>query len=77
MNGKPTIADGALAILLADFALPAQQIAHARDPAAPTHALFGTSDQSRRMVGRPYFIWKDDLDLARQVNERLAASSST
>jgi hypothetical protein len=72
VNRKPTIADGALAILLADFALPAQHVVHAKNPASPAHALLGPAAPGQRTIGRPYSIWKDDLELAREINERLA-----
>jgi hypothetical protein len=77
VNRKPTIADGTLAILLADLALPAQHALHPKSPAARGHELLGPAEPANRVIGQPYSIWKDDLELAREVNERLAAGSST
>ncbi len=70
---KSSGGDSALTLLCAAFALPPEHIALAQSPAVPTKLLLERQASTSRTVGRPYFIWKDDLDLAREVNDRLAA----
>ena len=57
--------------VIACLALPAHQIALADKPSVPTEALLLTIDSSNEFVGRPYFIWRHDPEIARHVNERL------
>lgn len=47
-----------------------EQLAASRDPSLPVQRLIG-----ERYIGRPYQVWKNDLDLARRVNEQLALSA--
>ncbi|HEY8434160.1 MAG TPA: hypothetical protein VIK68_06040 [Sphingomicrobium sp.] len=45
------------------------QIASAADPAEPISSV------SRRFVGDPFLRWRDNPELARMVNERLARNN--
>jgi phosphatidylserine/phosphatidylglycerophosphate/cardiolipin synthase-like enzyme len=75
VNRRPEHPVQARPLLLAGLALPAEHIALAKSPAVPIRALAEAAETTGRVIGRPYLIWKDDLDLAREVNERLAAGS--
>ncbi|HEY8592923.1 MAG TPA: hypothetical protein VIL42_08690 [Sphingomicrobium sp.] len=57
-----------------EFAISQHQIELAADPRVSIRALLGSEPQPQRFVGRPWFVWRDDPDLAREVNERLAPS---
>jgi hypothetical protein len=37
--------------------------------------IFGDQPRPCAFVGRPYLVWRNNLDLARMVNERLAAAA--
>ena len=55
-----------------DFALAPHQLAAAHDPAAPIRTVVEAS--SSPFAGRPYSVWRDDPELARRINEGLAAA---
>lgn len=55
-----------------EFALSSHQLGAVRDPRASIHAVI--AEKQERLVGRPYFVWRDDPELARTLNDRLAAS---
>ena len=74
MNRSSNIADGTLAILQADFALPPQPIAQAEPPIA-LGAEYKPADVANRIIGRPHFLCQDNPELAREVNDRLASGS--
>lgn len=61
---------------IAGFAIQQHQIACAADPAIPVQYLIASASRPRRFVGDPWFVWKDNPELARMVNDRLAASSN-
>lgn len=54
-----------------DFAIAPHQLAAAHDPGAPIRTVVEASNS--RFSGRPYSVWRDDPDLARRINESLAA----
>jgi hypothetical protein len=55
-----------------EFALVSHQLGAVRDPRASIHAVI--AEKQERFVGRPYFIWRNDPELARKLNDTLAAS---
>jgi hypothetical protein len=57
--------------VIASLALSAHQIAVAGKPSISTEELCVTIDVSNEFVGRPYFIWRHDPEIARHVNEHL------
>ena len=54
-----------------DFALAPPPLAAAHDPGAPIRTVVAASNA--RFAGRPYSVWRDDPELARRINESLAA----
>jgi hypothetical protein len=54
-----------------DFALAPHQLAAAHDPAAPIRTVVEASNSP--FAGRPYSVWRDDPEIARRINESLAA----
>ncbi|MGE5563596.1 MAG: hypothetical protein ACM3ZV_09860 [Bacillota bacterium] len=55
-----------------EFALAAHQLAAAKDPSASIRNMVG--QEPEQFVGRPYRRWRDEPELARRLNEALAAS---
>lgn len=62
--------------LLAGLSISQHQIDHVAQPHASARLLVGPQVPGGRYIGRPWFVWKDDPDLARMVNDRLAAASN-
>jgi hypothetical protein len=62
--------------VLAQLALQPPQLDLITDPASRTHDVVASADCSERFIGRPWFVWKDNLELARMVNDRLACPPS-
>ena len=54
-----------------EFAVAAHQLVAVMNPRAPIRTVLAHKEE--RFVGRAYFIWRDDPELARQVNEKLSA----
>ena len=57
---------------LPGLAIEPQQITPALLPGRLTRALVDERIESDIYLGRPYSVWKDDPELARMVNDRLA-----
>ena len=70
---------------LMELALQAHQITSTADPTRSVRALVRADDKRRarrtvaahpeRFIGRPYFVWKDDPEIARSINDRLAGAT--
>lgn len=60
-----------------EFALTDLQLASARDPHVSFRRLAEEAPASvaDRNVGRPWFVWRHDLELARSLNDRLASDT--
>jgi hypothetical protein len=71
-NTARDAADGAFV----GFAIQQHQIQSAADPAMPVQFLIASASRPRRFVGDPWLVCKDNPELARMVNDRLAASSN-
>ena len=65
--------NGERAELLADLAMSAQHIQLA-DPTVAASTLVNSADRLLRCVKRADF-WKDDPDIARRINDRLASGA--
>jgi hypothetical protein len=61
-----------------EFALSREQLASAHDPHGTIQKLIEQRQEPspRPRVGRPYHIWRDNLELARMLNDRLASGAS-
>jgi hypothetical protein len=60
----------------AEFAVSDEQIEAARDPRRSFARLVeGFAPTLPKYLGRPYLVWRDDLALARLVNDRLASAA--
>jgi hypothetical protein len=64
-----------------EFSLSEQQLASALDPHCTFRSLIERPNERQpdlaapRHVGRPYHIWRDNLELARLLNDRLASGA--
>jgi hypothetical protein len=54
------------------FAISSEQKQAALSPSSPLIRLAGKQPVPAALVRRPYLIWRDDLELARRVNDGLA-----
>jgi len=61
-----------------EFAVSHHQLASALDPHCTLRRLIDQlpAPSPKRHVGRPWFVWRDDLELARVLNDRLAAGAA-
>lgn len=61
-----------------EFALSVQQLASARDPHFSFRQLADPAPAAAPAahVGRPWFVWRHDLELARKLNDRLAIGAA-
>jgi hypothetical protein len=61
-----------------EFALSGEQLASARDTRCDFRSLVEQSSKHAqlRRSGRPYDLWKDNLELARALNDHLAKDAS-
>lgn len=65
-----------------EFTVSAHQLESARDPHGSFHGLVERAGEpavepaKERHVGRPYHVWRDNLELARALNDRLASNAS-
>lgn len=57
----------------AEFALAPHQLLAAKDPRAPIRTVL--DEQPEQFAGRPYSLWREDPELARALNERLAEAA--
>lgn len=55
-----------------EFALSLQQLMSVMDPLAPIRAVISTKQELAR--GRPYRVWRNDPEVTRIINDRLAAA---
>jgi len=62
----------------AEFAVSPHQLASALDPHCTLRRLMEQPPEpkAKRHFGRPWFIWRDDLELARALNDRLASGAA-
>ena len=54
------------------FAVTPQQLESAAQPLVPARSLVEPRRKWRTWIVRPYLVWRDDLALARFVNDQLA-----
>jgi hypothetical protein len=61
-----------------EFTVSQEQLASAQDPRGTIQKLIeqGQELTSKPPVGRPYHVWRDNLELARMLNDRLASGAS-
>lgn len=60
-----------------EFALSQEQLASAQDPHGTIQKLIEQRQEASPgpRVGRPYHVWRDNLELARMLNDRLASGA--
>ena len=60
-----------------EFAVSLLQLASAQDPHCNVRQLIEQSPEAKpaSRVGRPYHVWRDNLELARSINDRLASDA--
>ena len=60
-----------------EFAVSLLQLASAQDPHCSVRHLIEHSPEAKpaSRVGRPYHVWRDNLELARSINDRLASGA--
>lgn len=59
------------------LAISPQQMQSVIKPQQSIKRLIRPGTRRSSYIGRPYLIWRDDLELARMVNDRLAESLSS
>ena len=53
-----------------EFAVPAHQLTAARQPGSSIHSV--VNGHETVFPGRPYSVWRDDPEIAREINDGLA-----
>ena len=61
-----------------EFAVSLLQLASAQDPHCSVRHLIEHSPEAKppHRVGRPYHVWRNNLELARSINDRLASGAT-
>ena len=57
------------------FFISEQRLEFASDPGLSAADLVASAAQPSRFVGRPWFVWRDDPELARAINDELATGA--
>ena len=59
-----------------EFALTAHQLDGVLDPTVSIRSLVERKSRQYAFINRPYLVWREDPEIARMINDRLAGKTT-